>query len=149
MPNTILFPITREHVEEAITAAEDLARQARARDATVLVLQTECLHGLLTDISDEYVDMESRRIMACTERVAEALRAHGGAVETVWECVQVPRRPVDLDTVKRLGADAVYVVHHGGLGGLFEALALRRLRHHGVDVLRSGPAPVEAESTPT
>lgn len=144
MAGTILFPITRNHVDEALAVAEDLAARARERGATVLVLQTECLHGLLTDVGDEYVETESRRIMACTEQVAEALRAHGAIVETVWECVQVPRRPVDVATVRRLGADAVYAVHHGGLGALWETIVLRRLKRGGIEVLRSGASPIEA-----
>ena len=143
MAGTILFPITRYHVDEALAVAADLAAQARERGATVLVLQTECLHGLLTDVSDEYVGAESRRIMACTEQVASAIRDHGAAVETVWECVQMPRRPVDVNTVQRLGADAVYTVHHGGLGALFEAMALRRLKRQGISVLHPGAVLVE------
>lgn len=139
MAQTILFPITREHVEEAIAHAPEVARQAGAEHATVLLLQTECLHGLFTDVDEDQAEMESHRTMAATERVADALRAHGAVVETVWECVQVPRRPVDVDTAKRLGADAVFVIHRGGLAGLFETVALRRLRRQGVTVLRPQP----------
>lgn len=136
MAHTILFPITRYNVDDAIAVAPEVARQARAQGATVVLLQTECLHGLFTDVDDDYVEVESRGIMAATERVAAALVEHGAIVQTVWECVQVPRRPVDLDTARRHEADAVFVVHQGGLAGLFETLALHRLRRHGIAVLR-------------
>ena len=144
MARTILFPITFHHVDEAIAAAPEVARQAHTQGANVLVLQTECLHGLLTDVDEDCTEMESRRIQEATERVAEALRQQGATVETMWECVRVPRRPVDVETVRRLGADAVFVMHHGGLAGLFEAVALRRLRHAGIAVLHPETAPVAA-----
>lgn len=143
---TVLFPITRESADEAEALAPELARHLRPDEDTVIVLQTECLHGLFTDVDEDAIEMESRRILEATEGVADALRRQGLKVETVWECVQAPRRPVDLDTVRRLGADAVFVPHHGGLAGLFEALTLRRLRRHGIRVLRPEQAPVSTPS---
>ncbi len=142
----VLFPITRQSAEEAVALAPELAQRLRPDEDTVIVLQTECLHGLFTDIEEDAVEMESRRILEATERVADALRRQGLRVETVWECVQAPRRPVDLDTVRRLGADAVFVPRHGGLAGLIEALVLRRLRRHGIRVLRPEPVPVPTPS---
>ncbi len=143
---SVLFPITRQSAGEAVALAPELARHLRKDEDAVIVLQTECLHGLLTEIDEDALEMESRRILEATERVAEALRRQGLKVETVWECVQAPRRPVDPDTVQRLGADAVFVPHHGGLAGLFEALGLRRLRRHGIRILRPEPVAVPAPS---
>ena len=136
MSQTILFPITRNHIDEAIGHASELARQARTRGASVLVLQTECLHGLLAGVDDDDEELEARRIHEQTERVVDAVRAQGVDVEAVWECVQAPRRPVDVATVQRHGADAVFVPQHRGLGGIVGALALRRLRRHGIVLLR-------------
>ncbi|MER3420760.1 MAG: hypothetical protein C4290_09665 [Chloroflexota bacterium] len=143
---SVLFPITRQSANEAVALAPELARLLHKDEDTVIVLQTECLHGLFTDVDEDALEMESRRILEATERVAEALRRQGLKVETVWECVQAPRRPVDPHTVRRLGADAVFVPRHGGLAGLFQALGLRRLRRHGIRVLRSVPVPVPAPS---
>jgi sugar phosphate isomerase/epimerase len=136
MARTILFPITRNHVDEAIGHAPELARQARALGANVLVLQTECLHGLLTGVDEDDEELEARRIHELTERVADAVRNQGVAVEVAWECVQAPRRPVDAATVRRHGADAVFAPSRNGLGGIIGALTLRRLRRHGIAVLR-------------
>ena len=144
MASRILFPITREAADEAVAAAPDLVRQAAERGAAIVVLQTECLHGLFTDIEEDYEVMESHRILAAAERVATALREHGADVEVVWECIQIHHRPVDVETATRHGADAVYALRHHGLAGMFESMSLRRLRRHGITVLRREPAATPA-----
>jgi hypothetical protein len=67
--------------------------------------------------------------------VAEAVRANGASVETVWECVLTPRSPVDAETVRRHGADAVLITHGKRRTAILEQLELRRLRHQGIEVI--------------
>lgn len=133
--HTILLPLTTHDVEDAIRASPVLAGQARAHGATVLVLETDCLHGWLTDTEHGYEDFELRRIHSAAERVAEALRAQGVNVDVAWECVRTRRRPVDPETVRRHGADAVFLPHAHRRGAILEAMRLRRLRHEGIAVL--------------
>jgi hypothetical protein len=133
--HTILLPLTTHDVEDAIRVSPVLAGQARAHGATVLVLETDCLHGWLTDTEHGYEDVELRRIHTAAERVADALRAQGVTVDVAWECVRAPRRPVDPETVRRHGADAVFLPHAHRRGAFLEAMRRRRLRQQGIAVL--------------
>jgi hypothetical protein len=135
MVRTILLPLTTHDVDDAIRTSAVLAGQAAALGATVLVLETDCLHGVLTSIEPGYEDMELRRIHSAAERVADALRANGANVDVAWECIRRPRRPVDAETVHRHGADAVFLPHAHRPRAFLEAVQLRRLRRKGIAVL--------------
>jgi hypothetical protein len=103
----------------------------------VLVLETDCLHGMLVTTEPEFEEMERRRFHGAAERVASALRERGATVETAWECVRTPKRPVDAETVHRHGADAVFLPHAHRRTALLEGAALRRLRREGIEVLEA------------
>ncbi|MGE0541193.1 MAG: hypothetical protein AB7R89_13550 [Dehalococcoidia bacterium] len=135
MVRTILLPLTTHDIDDAIHSSVALAGQAVAYGATVLVLETDCLHGVLTSIEPGYEDMELRRIHSAAERVADSLRANGASVEVAWECIRMPRRPVDVETVRRHGADAVFLPHAHRPRAFLEAVQLRRLRRDGITVL--------------
>ena len=135
MVQTILLPLTMHDVDDAIRSSAALADQAIAHDATVVVLETDCLHGVLTSIEPGYEDLELRRIHSAAERVADSLRSHGARVEVTWECIRMPRRPVDVETVRRHGADAVFLPHPHRTSAILEAVQLRRLRRQGITVL--------------
>jgi hypothetical protein len=143
MTRTILVPITTKDVDGAVARAPAIAEAARVREASVIVLETDCLHGMLSDVEKGYEEMELRRIHAAAERVADAVREHGTAVETVWECVRTARRPVDAETVRRHGADAVLIPHAKRRMAILEQLELRRLRNKGIEVIE----PVEERLT--
>jgi hypothetical protein len=140
---TILLPITTNDVAEAIVAVPSLVEHARDREATVIVLETDCLHSWFTETEPDYEDFELRRIHAAAERVASALRDHGVRVEVAWECVRTPRRPVDAETVRRHGADSVFLPHAHRRIALLEASRLRRLQREGIAVIQP------ARATPT
>lgn len=147
MVQTILLPLTTRDVDDAIRSSEALAGQAVAYGATVVVLETDCLHGVLTSIEPGYEDLELRRIHEAAERVAGTLRAYGARVEVTWECIRMPRRPVDAETVRRHGADAVFLPHAHHPSAILEAVQLRRLRRQGITVLQpdtGAPAPAAA-----
>jgi hypothetical protein len=145
MVQTILLPLTTHDVDNAIRSSAALAGQAVAHGATVVVLETDCLHGVLTSIEPGYEDMELRRIHDAAARVADTLRAHGASVEVTWECIRTPRRPVDVETVRRHGADAVFLPHAHHPSAILEAVQLRRLRRQGITVLEpTTPAPAAA-----
>ena len=57
MVQTILLPLTTHDVDDAIRSSAALADQAAAYGATVVVLETDCLHGVLTSIEPGYEDM--------------------------------------------------------------------------------------------
>jgi hypothetical protein len=135
MVRTILLPLTTHDVDDAIRSSAALAGQAIAHGATVLVLETDCLHGVLTSIEPGYEDMELRRIHSAAERVADILRSNGASVDVAWECIRMPRRPVDVETVRRHGADAVFLPHAHRQRAFLEAVQLRRLRREGITVL--------------
>ncbi|MGH2587555.1 MAG: universal stress protein [Dehalococcoidia bacterium] len=140
MAQTILLPITTKDIESAIDAAETIADAARTQGATILVLETDCLHGWLFEIEHGYEHLELQRIHNAAERVAAALREQGATVEVVWECVRGQRRPVDAETCRRHGADAVFLPHAHRRRSIFEGATLRRLRHEGITVLEPEPA---------
>lgn len=135
MVHTILLPLTTRDLDDAIRSSAVLAGQAVAYDATVVVLETDCLHGVLTSIEPGYEDLELRRIHGVAERVADMLRTFGARVEVTWECIRMPRRPVDAETVRRHGADAVFLPHAHRPSAILEAVQLRRLRRQGITVL--------------
>lgn len=135
MVQTILLPVTTNDIDDAIRASAVIAGQATAFGATVLILETDCLHGWLTTPEPGCEDHELRRIHSAAERVADVLRGHGVRVEVAWECVRAPRRPVDPETVRRHNADAVFLPHPHRRGAVFESMGLRRLRREGITVL--------------
>jgi hypothetical protein len=137
MVHTILLPVTARDVEDAVAAAPAIAATAENHRAIVLVLETDCLHGMLVTTEPEYEAAELRRFHSAAEHVAVALRQHGATVETAWECVRTPRRPVDAETVRRHGADAVFLPHAHRRTALLEGAALRRLRREGIEVLEA------------
>jgi hypothetical protein len=137
MVHTILLPITARDVDDAVAAAPTIAAAAQDHRATVLVLETDCLHGMLVTTEPEFEEMELRRYHGAAEQVATALRERGVTVETAWECVRTPKRPVDADTVHRHGADAVFLPHAHRRTALLEGAALRRLRREGIEVLEA------------
>jgi hypothetical protein len=137
MAHTILLPITARDIETAVAAAPSIAAAAQDHQATVLVLETDCLHGMLVSTEPEFEAAELRRFHGAAEEVAAALRQHGATVETAWECVRTPRRPVDAETVRRHGADAVFLPHAHRRTALLEGVALRRLRREGIEVLEA------------
>lgn len=152
MVQTILLPLTTHDVDDAISSSAALAEQAVAYDATVVVLETDCLHGVLTSIEPGYEDLELRRIHGAAERVADVLRAHGARVEVTWECIRMSRRPVDVETVRRHGADAVFLPHAHRASAFLEAVQLRRLRRQGITVFgptTSAPAAAAGGRTAT
>ncbi len=138
MTSTMLVPITHDDVPAAIASAAAVAAAAQARHATVLVLETDCLHGWLTEVEPGCEEMELQRIHGAAEWVAAALREHGASVEVALECVRRGRRPVDPETVRRHGADTVFLPHPHRWTSLVESATLRRLRREGVTVLEPG-----------
>lgn len=148
MVRTILLPLTTRDQDDAVHASPVLAAQARALDATVLVLETDCLHGLLTDTEPGYEDFELRRIHSAAERVADALREHGARVDVAWECVRTRHRPVDAETVRRHGADTVFLPHAHRHRAVIETVALRRLRRQGITILEPALATSPSEPRP-
>jgi len=140
MAQTILLPITTKDIESAIDAAETIAEAARTQNATILVLETDCLHGWLFEIEHGYEHLELQRIHNAAERVAAALREQGATVEVVWECVRGQHRPVDAETCRRHGADAVFLPHTHRRRSIFEGVTLRHLRREGITVFEPAPA---------
>jgi hypothetical protein len=150
MVRTILLPLTTNDVDDAIRASTVLAGQAKASGATVIVLETDCLHGWLTGAEPGYEDFELRRIHSAAERVADVLRGLGAQVDVAWECVRASHRPVDAETVRRHGADAVFLPHTHRWRAVLEGVGLRRLRREGITVLEPTPrarAAVTSERT--
>ena len=137
MAHTILLPITTRDVADAVAAAPSLAASARALEATVLVLETDCLHGALTDVEPESEAFELGRFHSAADQVAAVLRERGATVETAWECVRAPKRPVDAETVRRYGADTVFLPHAHRRTAFLEGASLRRLRREGIEVLEA------------
>jgi hypothetical protein len=150
MAHIILLPITARDIGDAVAAAPAMAATAENHHATVLVLETDCLHGLLVTTEPDYEAAELRRFHSAAEEVAGVLRQHGATVETAWECVRTPRRPVDAETVRRHGADAVFLPHIHRRTALLEGAALRRLRREGIEVLEAprGRRPAAAIERP-